>query len=154
MNKYKLFGLVAICLLAINLTLVGYIFFREPHHPRHGGPRDLIIKKLHFDADQIAAYEVLIQGHRKDINQSDAKIMGLKNSLYGHLPNENDRFNRDSVIHEINLVQAHIEETHYKHFEDIKKLCKPNQLDDYRALTTELAKLFNPQKPPPPRDRP
>jgi protein CpxP len=39
-------------------------------------------------------------------------------------------------------VQTYIERTHYKHFEDIKQLCKPNQQKDFEKLTQEIANLF------------
>jgi protein CpxP len=44
--------------------------------------------------------------------------------------------------------QTGIERLHYNHFIDIKKLCIPEQLEDYNALTIELAQIFGPKLPP------
>jgi len=60
--------------------------------------------------------------------------------------NQIDLKSKDSLITVINLNQKQIEETHFKHFEDIKKLCKPEQLDDFKEFSKELGRLFAPNK--------
>jgi hypothetical protein len=62
--------------------------------------------------------------------------------------------NKDSLENKLGELQRQIETVHYNHFTDIKKLCKPEQLENFNALTHDLAKFFAPERnlPPPPRD--
>jgi hypothetical protein len=146
MNKLKLLSIAAAGLLIINILLVVTLFMRKPH-PNHEGPKKLIIEKLHFDEQQIKAYDTMVEWHRAEIKKSDEQILKLKNALYSHLNEEIDQHTKDSLICAITRVQTFIEQTHYKHFEDIKKLCNANQQKDFEALTQEIASLFGKPRP-------
>ncbi len=141
MNKLKLLSIVIVGLLVVNLLLVIALFMRKPH-PNPEGPKKLIIEKLRFDDVQIKAYDQMVEWHRSEIRKSDEQILKLKNTLYSHLNEEVDQHTKDSLIAAIANVQTYIERTHYKHFEDIKQLCKPNQQKDFEKLTQEIANLF------------
>jgi hypothetical protein len=76
----------------------------------------------------------------------DDSIRQTKNKLYSGLSENNiNTKTKDSLIALLNAYQKQVEETHFKHFEDIKKLCKPEQQDDFKALTEELSKIFAPR---------
>ncbi len=121
------------------------------HGPRHRGegPKKLIVEKLHLDQQQQAEYEKLIHWHRGTIDQLDNQILETKNRLYLQLLKTNvDAKAEDSLINVIVGYQKQIEQTHFKHFEDIKKICKPEQMEYYYDLTTELTTLFSkPRRP-------
>jgi periplasmic protein CpxP/Spy len=147
MNKSKVLGFLALLLFVINLILVGFIFFGTDPHPNGEGPRNSIIEKLHLNKQQVEAYDKLIAIHRKNIRESNDKIRVLKNQLYGTLNSDSLHSNKDSLIHEIAIVQIQIEQIHYSHFIDIKKLCTVEQQQDFVLLSKELAALFSPARP-------
>jgi periplasmic protein CpxP/Spy len=159
MEKTKLLTLGIIALFLLNLGTLGFLLLSSPkaHHPPGHGPegkskpREIIIEKLHFDAVQINEYDQLIQWHRSHITALEDKIRDSKNELYLQL-NENpvNETTKDSLINALASYQKEIEITHFKHFQDIKKLCKKEQLEDFTALTEELSRLFS--KPPPHRN--
>jgi hypothetical protein len=156
MEKTKLLTITVIGLLLLNFATIGFLFLngpkgnRPPHLDRQE-PQAVIIEKLHFDANQQKEYDKLIQWHRAKINQFDDSIRQTKNALYSGLSEKEINIKtKDSLITLLNSYQKQIEETHFKHFEDIKKLCQPNQQEDFKMLTEELAKIFAP-KPPRPR---
>lgn len=152
MEKTKLLTFGIITLFLLNLGTLGFLFLSNPkgnHPPKHGHerrskPKEIIIEKLHFDATQIKQYEQLIQWHRSHITELEDKIREDKNELYLQL-NENpvNEKAKDSLINALGLYQKQIETIHFKHFEDIKKLCKKEQLEDFTALTEELSRLFS-----------
>ena len=151
MSKIKLLTIAAIILLALNIGTIGFMVYNSPmrHNPRHQGegPKKLIIEKLHFDKKQQEAYENLIVWHRSTIDSLDQEILQAKNRLYLQLLKTTiDVKAEDSLINEIAEYQKQIEKTHFTHFQDIKKICKPEQLQYYYSLTEELAQLFS--KPP------
>lgn len=147
MNKVKLLTWLCLGLLLINLGLVWFIFSHKPNRAMHDGPKNKVIETLAFDANQIVAYEKLIDWHRSEIRRSEGNILELKNKLYATLSNDSAKNQKDSLILEIGKLQTTIENIHYKHFQDIKKLCKLNQLKAFENLTSEIALLFSKKHP-------
>lgn len=140
MSKTKLISAIAILLLIINIALIGFHFFRKPPHPR--GPRNIIIKRLDLDKEQVVKYEELIKNHQASIRKLDSEIGETKSQLYALLLQENNVTLRDSLIQSIAEKQSAIEQTHFTHFEEIHKLCKPAQEEKFKELTKELSELF------------
>ncbi|WP_300565593.1 hypothetical protein [Flavobacterium sp.] len=152
MNKSKFLFVLVIAMLLINIVIISFTL--SDHRPPFFGkgkemPREIIIKKLGFDKKQIAAYDVLIDAHKKRIKWLNDSIRAKKNQLYSHLKNNTIQTKQnDSLISEIANYQIQIETTHFNHFIDIKKICNKEQLEKYNALTFELAQLFSPPKGP------
>jgi periplasmic protein CpxP/Spy len=158
MSKIKLLSIAVISLLAINIAVVSFLLLRKPSMLRNGrepirqaGPKKIIIDKLHFDKEQIAAYEALIIEHRESVKGLKDSISNTKKNLYESLKTESYS-GKDSLIILLSGLQKRIESVHYDHFVQIKKLCKPEQLLAFNALTNELAFYFTTEKkaPPPP----
>jgi hypothetical protein len=156
MEKTKLLTIAVIGLLLINLATLCFLFLNGPkgHRPSHEGkpmPKELIIEKLHFDANQQKEYDKLIQWHHGQITKLDDNIRQTKNELYSQLNQTEVNIKaKDSLIMLLNSYQKQVEETHFKHFEDIKKLCHKDQMGDFGELTEELGRIFAP-KPHGPR---
>lgn len=150
MEKTKLLTVAVIGLLVINVGTLGFLLLgpkghRPPHEGRHQ-PKEIITEKLHFDAAQQKEYAKLIQWHHGQIEKLDGNIREAKNELYSQLSETATNAKaKDSLIAVINLNQKQIEETHFKHFEDIKKLCHKDQLEDFNSLTQELSRIFAPK---------
>lgn len=142
MNKIKTISMIAIGLLISNLVLVGFIMLRKPKHPMPQGPKKMVIEKLHFDDKQVEQYEVIIQEHQKNIRKADDDIIKYKNALYQTLTKSDNESEKDSLINQIANVQKEIEDIHFNHFLEIKKLCKPEQQKYFEDLTKEIEGLF------------
>ena len=143
MSKSKFFKLIILGLLISNAIVV---FMLINGRDKKNGPKNLILKKLHFDKEQIKNYEVYIQKHRKDINDNETVMNTLRSNLYKELNNSNNITKIDSLIAIIGKQQTIAEQINYNHFLEIKKLCKPNQTKDFEELTTEIANLFSPKE--------
>ena len=117
------------------------------------GPKNIIIERLHFDKEQIEQYEKLIDEHQSSIKTTRDSIRMTKNDLYQTLNNESFA-GKDSLLVRLSVLQKQIELIHYNHFAQLKKLCKPGQLNAFNDLTKDLARFFAPPKkgPPPPQD--
>ena len=157
MNKIKFLMVIVVGLCLINIGLMAFIFFRQPPPPprpeMHGPPgihpedrpRHLIIKRLDFDEAQIMRYDTLIEAHRSSVRKLEDSIRTAKNQLYATL-NEDGSALKDSLVVKLGSLQRQMELVHYSHFEDIKKLCRPNQLQRFKELTGDLAAYFRPDK--------
>ncbi len=156
MEKSKLLTISVFGLLVLNLATLGFLFLNGPkgHRPPpppgdQQNPRELIIDQLHFDAAQQKEYGKIIQWHQKTIRELDHNIRETKNDLYALLRQEQvNGKTKDSLMNVLIDDQKQIDETHFKHFEAIKKLCHPNQLEDFNSLTEELGRIFAPNHPP------
>ena len=160
MEKTKLLMITVIGLLVLNLATLGFLFIsgqkgHKPPHDRTEGrqmPREKIINRLHFDVNQQKDYDKIIQWHKGEIKRLDSEIREAKIGLYSQLKESQlDLKVKDSLIAVINTNQKQIETTHFKHFEEVKKLCNKDQLEDFNELTEDLSRIFAPNKPPRPR---
>ena len=152
MDKIKVLTIGVIALLLLNFGTLGFLLLSGPKHdrrPPHRMPKEIIIDKLQLDANQQAAYQTLIDWHRGTIDSLDHQIRSTKNELYLQLTQKAvDVKTKDSLIAILANEQKAIEETHFKHFQDIKNLCKPEQMNSFNELTEELSRIFG-RKPKP-----
>lgn len=157
MNKIKFLMAIVVGLCLVNIGLMAFIFFRQPaaggpemHGPPgirpEDRPRHLIIKRLDFDEAQIMQYDTLIEAHRASVRTLEDSIRSAKNQLYATLNNDGAAA-KDSLVAKLGLLQRQMELVHYSHFEDIKKICRPNQLERFKELTADLAAYFRPGRP-------
>lgn len=160
MDKIKLLTYSVIGLLLLNVGIICFLFFSRPNRNPEGNQRrhkEFISEKLHFDANQNEKYESIIPIYKDKIDSLDAINRKLKSELYSQLKLQvvNSAI-KDSIITLFLANQKQIEQLHFKHFLDIKNICKAWQLEDFNALTQELGKMFSNQnsKPHPPREKP
>ena len=109
-------------------------------------PKTIIIDKLHFDKKQIKQYDIYIQQHRKAIIENETAIKKLRSNLFTQLKYKQDSAKTDSLIGFIARQQGVVEHINYKHFIEIKNLCKPSQQKDFNELTNEIVNLFSPKE--------
>lgn len=148
MNKIKVLTIAVIALFVINMVTLSFLFFNDKKNDSKKEPKEIIIHKLGFNKNQISEYEILIKKHKANISRLDNQIKDSKNKLYQQLNLPDNQVVTDSILKNLNLYKSEIERVHYTHFLDIKKLCKPNQLDNYNELTQELSKIFAPNRKP------
>jgi len=152
MNRNYFILFVISALLISNLILV-YNLVQKPKMNEKINPRNIIIETLKFDENQLAKYDQLIVVHKKQIRERNDQINALKNTLYEMLPDDTISETKvDSITSEIGSIQRNIENIHFNHFMDIKRLCKPSQHGAFIKLSSELQKIFharrNPEKRP------
>lgn len=142
MNKNRLYLFVIVGLLLSNILMAYYLFMGDGNHrPK---PREVVIERLKFDEDQIHQFDEIIQQHQEQMAVKEEGMKILKYELYLCLNDTQNQATSDSLIMEIGIIQRDIENIIYSHFENIKKLCHNNQLNDFNKLANELAHLFAP----------
>ena len=142
LTKTNFWRIAALALLLLNVSLIVF-FVTQPHPGRGEGPQKIIVERLHFDAQQAAAYEQLIQQHRTDIRAKRREMQEAKQQLYGILQGS-DLSQKDSLTQRVGQLQVEMENIHFGHFQDIRNLCKSDQIEDFNALTGDLAEFFAP----------
>lgn len=148
MNINKILLICCITLAISNVLLLLNQNRPEFNKPNPARNRDIIIKQLHFDPEQVNRYDSLIDIHRSTNHQLIDQIITEKKDLYRQLNEAVDTAVINNAYYEIAKLQRSLELNHFEHFMAIKKICKPNQMQDYENLTKDLAKLFTPGQPP------
>lgn len=167
MTKTKLLSIAVIGLLLINIAIVCFLMFKKTPHladgrrPMHekglppekqDRPKNIIIERLQFDKQQEIAYEELIKQHQMVVKSFNDSIKITKKDLYQTLGSVSFA-GKDSIINRLVVLQREIELAHYDHFTALKKICKHEQLENFKNLSTELAFLFGAKNNPPrPKD--
>lgn len=148
MNKVKFLYLLIAILVATNVGVLLFMFsHKPPHPPMEGGPKNEIAHKLNFSPEQVEKYETIIKDHRSSIDKIESEIKTSKNNLFSTLKLSKST-KKDSIITKLGDLQEEIESAHYSHFEKLKAICIPEQMDEFEELTNELGRLFAPPHPP------
>jgi hypothetical protein len=145
MSKQRFYAITALVLLGSNLFLLWLHFYGS--RPRHEGPRREIIKRLNLDDVQVQRYDVLIKQHRTSLRQLDSTVRMQRRTLYTGIGGALAAQHKDSMLREVSKAQLELEQLHYRHFLDIRALCKPEQVPAFEALSRDLAAMFGPVKP-------
>ncbi len=141
MNKTKFLSIAVIVLVLLNLGTLAFFWMKRPPHPMQEGPKKIIVERLHFDVEQVAAYDKLIVQHQQEVKAKQQEIGAAKTVLYEQLKSD-DLSRKDSLIMVIGQVHQQMEAIHFQHFSDLKKLCKDEQIKAFDELTAELAGYF------------
>jgi|GEM_PF-1473349 len=142
MSKLFLNRILIISLFLSNGVLLYMIFWNKPEHPEPRLPKELIIKTLHFDKNQVHAYNQSIEGHKNLIHRNQDEQLRLRKALYTSLGGSPDSVYLDSIRTRIIELYDEIEQKHLQHFLEIKEICHENQLTYYRDFTKMIPTLF------------
>ncbi|MBI1837949.1 MAG: hypothetical protein HYR91_11865 [Flavobacteriia bacterium] len=152
-KKNKVTQIVFLSLIGLNVVVFLFIFGFSPKKT-HEGPEynKYIIEKLHFDKSQIKKYQSLINQHRNKLESLKYQMHFSKIQIYAELEkNEIDSLRINKLINKFNSLQLKEEKINLSHFIDIKTLCKPNQLSDYKIISKEFPFFFH--RGPIPKER-
>ena len=149
------FQRLVIVLLVLNFIVVSAFWIVGGGHKQGnggrdgqgGGPRNEIIDRLHFDAAQVTQYDSLIGKHRKMVGEKEKEIQGLRTALFVGVAEGISQGRKDTLVNQIGVLHADIQQIHFAHFLDIQKICKPEQQGDFALLTKDLAKMFRGRGP-------
>jgi len=152
MTKTRILTILVVVMVLLNAATLAFLFKGNHHGPRpqgrqRVGPKNIVIEKLNFNAEQIAKYEQLIAEHRVAINKNDSLMLATRNALYSQLVKQ-DSIEMELQLNAIGKLQKEIEHVHFQHFQDLKALCMEEQLPAFEKLVEELAAFFNGGKPP------
>jgi periplasmic protein CpxP/Spy len=152
MNKSKLLIVAVVVLAALNLGLM-WLLLKRPAHSGESN-RTIIIERLNFDDAQTKVYDELVTMHQKDVRLHEDSLRQCKNVLYAQALAQRDSVLANELVAKISNIQTSIEWIHYRHFEDIQSICRPEQVSAFNELTNELAAMFNARKPHPKGPKP
>ena len=133
MNKLKLYLIVIISLILINLIFLTF-FIIQNNSSNERGPRNFIIESLNFDKNQIKKYDLLIKDHRFLVRENKMKLNKTRKLYF--------KSSNDSISLILSKLYISIEKTNKDHIDDIFNLCSPIQKKEFHSLI-EKNNLFH-----------
>ncbi|MBS1636012.1 MAG: periplasmic heavy metal sensor [Bacteroidetes bacterium] len=161
MSKTRLLSIALISLLLLNIAMVAVMVMRRGHQPGQEAnaegkrePKWIVIERLHLDKEQQAAYQMLIDAHKTKHHQLNDACRDLKNKLYSLLEKTPvDSLLADSLIGQVAHKQRELEQLNFKHFQQVKAICRPEQMNDFNLLAADLVDIFAHRGPPPAKQK-
>ncbi len=145
MEKKQLTRFIILVLVALNLSLILFIYLGSKNHPHppHIGPQHHIESKLNFTESQKQEFALIIQKHQKNIRSMEKERFLLKKKLYKLLtiPSINTQ-PKDSLIDLLSKTNKKVEEIHFNHFLELKAICRKDQLSKFNELSLEFPTYF------------
>ncbi|MDK9700942.1 MAG: hypothetical protein OEM52_12410 [bacterium] len=147
--------LVLIGLNSVTLTGLWFLIYSKPPAPPMPGnlmPRgDRMFSEMNFDTEQSKALELLHQNHFMNIDSTEDELHQLRtkmvDELFKTIPNT-DSLNGYAM--QMGVVQAEFEKNVFRHFLDLKAICRPDQLPKLKTTLTEIIDHMHRRPPPSP----
>jgi hypothetical protein len=154
MNKHKFYISIILLLLLSNAVLIYGFLHRPKQPPMQVSPKEVVVKALHFDDAQIEKYDGIINVHQELILDLKKELNRNRQLLYAQLSKPKNDTSTAIILQSVANLELKIEEVHFKHFLDIKSICRDDQMPDFEQLCNELNQLFGSQMPKQPQGPP
>lgn len=146
MDKLKLYKIVIVVLVVINLLTVGTIWLVKPKGQRpmpHERPLTFLSAELGITGPNKEKLDKMEAGHHRDKRELLAKNKELRERLFGLLKaSDVDSLKVNRYVDSILVNQKNIELMTFEHFREVKQLCTPEQqlkLEDVIAEAIRMA---------------
>ena len=144
--------LVVAALLINTGTLIFFWLKRPLNDNRPPRPLQILEKELQLDNKQLDTFEILKKQHHRSHDSLLQLMAEKRRMLYS-----SKSVAVDSTIQQIGAIQQEIESITYHHFEDLRKICTPEQKAKLDSLLVGAVQhLLMPKNrgnhPPPRRD--
>ena len=151
MKRENILTWLVIFLALLNGAVLFYFISKE-YSPEPGPPDRIIIEALQFDDQQRAEFDRLKGDHHRKMVELNARFrLTMENYFLTLQTNSIGKDSLEQIITEIEKERLSIT---YSHFQDVKKLCRNDQLEKLNAFLPELIRLIGtprPKKDGPPR---
>ena len=143
---------VAFALLVNAATLI-FFWYNRPERRNNppARPEKVLVETLNLDEKQQAIFKILKEQHHASHDSLLRLIADKRQMLYRQKGGVND-----SILTQIGLLHQDIERITYNHFNDVRKICTPDQqtqLDSLLLKTVQQILIPKNKKRPPPDGR-
>jgi periplasmic protein CpxP/Spy len=147
----KYWKIFAFILIALNIALIVFLLLgppqgRHPGQKEDGAPGSYLVEKLKFNAQQESAFDKLKKAHHEKIMELKEEGNKLRKSFFDGLTSDSISSSKDSIVNKIAENQKQIELVTYNHFEEVKKLCTPEQKITFNDIIMEVIRRIEKQE--------
>ncbi|HEX4875680.1 MAG TPA: Spy/CpxP family protein refolding chaperone [Chitinophagaceae bacterium] len=150
-GKNKWLTLLVVLLLLANITTLALFWLdrgKRPPQPK-GTPKEFLVKELSLTAVQQQQFDTLIAGHRKKSGELRDAVKAAKDSLFGLIK---ESAATDSLkqlyAKKVSHLTEQIDLLTVNHFQQVRKICTPEQQQKFDELILEVTSMMAPPRPP------
>jgi periplasmic protein CpxP/Spy len=138
-KSLKYWKIFAFILIALNIALIVILILGRPPRPKEGdAPEKYIVEKLKFTTQQETEFNTLREAHHDSVMALQDEGKELRKLFFDGLESELPDIIKDSLANKIAENQKQIELVTYDHFEEVKKLCSPEQKIIFNDIIREV----------------
>ena len=123
-----------------------------PHRGGKAAADRFIQEKFHFDDTQMKAFNLSREKHFKAINATKRQLAEHSQAYY--LTPDQQTTTKDSLLQLIQTQNLEIYRINNTHLEEIRQICRPDQIPYLKEFIKEQARSPNNMNGPPQRRRP
>ena len=154
MKNAKLYKIIIVLLVVLNLATLAFMWFNRPGRERQGDKgqaASFLIRELGLNQEQQAQYQKLRQEHRAKLNVLNERDKVLHKHFFDLLVKESaDSISLESMASAIAANRKEMELVTYEHFEQIKKILTPAQQQKFDSIFQDVLRMVLPIPSPPP----
>jgi len=154
MKNAKLYKVIIILLVALNLATLAFMWFNRPGREREGDKdraANFLIRELGMNQEQQAQYQKLRQEHRAKLNVLNERDKVLHKHFFNLLVQGTaDSVSLESMASAIAANRKEMELVTYEHFDLIKKILSPVQQQKFDSIFQDVLRMVLPPPSPPP----
>lgn len=154
MKKLSALWLAIGILVVLNIAVLSFIFFHKPlQSPPHGlrAFDRLVIQTLELDEAQQQQFDEMKREHHEAIMQLDKDMKAPVEAYFSLLlTKDTSSVKKEELEQQMATIYKEKLRITYRHFEQLKAICRPEQQQHFDKLIPELMQVMQP--PPPRRD--
>ncbi len=154
MKITRLYQVVIILLVAMNLATMAFMWFNRPGRERPGDKAQaaaFLTRELNLNPAQQDQYQKLRQEHRAKLNVLNERDRVLHKRFFDLLSLETaDSISVEALASALAANRKEMELVTYEHFDMIKKLLNPDQQMKFDSIFQDVIQMVLPPPPPPP----
>ena len=156
MNRNKALYTIVVILVLLNTIALVMMWYHHRKAWKQQGltPAHYLIKKVGFDSSQKDKYLDLVQAHRKNTGKLRQQLADAKDDYFALLGKPIPDSSRQSALQKITSINAQLDEITFNHFEEVRKICTPEQQVKFDKAIQEVIKMMSGPPPGPPHGPP
>jgi periplasmic protein CpxP/Spy len=143
----KTLNIVLVALLLVNVTTLAMLWMKPGKGHHAPPPAERLFQDLGFDQVQKDAFIILRDKHRQSAQELEKANHQLRQQ-YSTLIQGQSVDQVDSLARLVGENVAQLEMLHFYHFQEIRKLCRADQLERFDHMLEKMSKGV-PGPPPP-----
>jgi len=153
MKQVQFYKYASLAMLLLNVVLIVLLILGRPSGPpppRGGSPEDRVRNLLGLDQQQHANFVASVDDHIMRINTISQQQQASMRPYFQSLTIEMDSTNFDAALDNVQALEREKIESLFQHFQEIKRLLRADQMDEFEAFVEELVNrnLFQTVKKP------
>ncbi len=140
MTQLKFYKFLALGMLLLNLAMIAFFLLTKPshRHKRKGHSNKNAKAILQFDDQQKETFHQLVREHKQLMKDYNEQQKDLLQTYFDPLISENTFSNKDSLLHQTQIIERKKIESIDQHLQDVKSILREDQKENFKPFVNHL----------------